>query len=134
MSEFIWKTEYHIGDEVIDQQHQYLFDLANHVLVSENKAALTNDVMKLYRYVRDHFSYEERLMKEYHYADYPQHVAMHNALIDKLGMISDSIGHDCWDDKEIRSFMREWLLEHILNVDSKLGAFLKSKGIAETVL
>lgn len=127
MSDFIWKAEYHIGDELIDQQHQYLFELANHVLASESKGALVNNVLKLYRYVRDHFSHEEGLMKECGYEDYQKHVALHNALIDKLGIISDSIGRDCWNDKEIRSFMNEWLLEHILNVDSKLGKFLQSK-------
>jgi len=38
MNKFIWLDEYKIGDEIIDQQHEYLFDLANQIVDPDNDA------------------------------------------------------------------------------------------------
>lgn len=133
MAKFIWKAEYHIGDEIIDEQHAYLFALANRIVESKTKAGLVNNLMKLYRYVREHFSHEEGLMKQLNYSGYDEHVAMHNALIEQLSVISDNIGQDCWREEELQAFMNEWLLGHILRVDSQLGAFIRSRGEVQRV-
>ncbi|TAN50497.1 MAG: bacteriohemerythrin [Methylococcaceae bacterium] len=131
MAKFVWKTKYHIGDQTIDEQHAYLFDLANSIVNSKDKPSLVNNMMKLYRYVREHFSHEEQLMKQLHYGEYNEHVAMHNTLIDQLSAVSDSIGQDCWQEEELKTFMNEWLLGHILKVDSQLGAFIRSRRAAD---
>ncbi|BBL70603.1 bacteriohemerythrin [Methylogaea oryzae] len=128
MAIFSWKNDYRVGDATIDAQHEYLFALANEVVGSQSRAELTNHVMKLYRYVREHFSHEEAVMKQTSYPSYQEHIAMHDQLMAQLTAISDSIGKDQWSVDELQRFMNQWLLGHILEVDTQLAAFLGKTG------
>jgi len=75
MTSFIWLDEYKIGDDTIDQQHQYLFDLANQIVDPFNDAQKTHlNVLSLYHYFREHFKAEESLMQQHHYSAYAEHV------------------------------------------------------------
>ena len=127
MANFSWNEEFRVGDEKIDSQHQYLFALANDLLESESKEALTGNAMLLFRYVREHFSHEEALMRKIDYPAYKEHAAQHEQLIDRLSAISADIGKDRWCEADLQSFMSDWVLTHILKVDTQLGAYI-SKG------
>lgn len=124
MAIFSWKADYCVGDATIDSQHQYLFALANEVVGSQNKAELVNHIMKLYRYVREHFSYEEALMRRIDYPSLQEHIAMHDVLMAQLTAISDAIGKDQWSMPDLQEFMNVWLLGHVLEVDTKLVGFI----------
>jgi len=63
MSEFTWLDEYKIGNETVDQQHEFLFELANRIVDDESSDQLTEHAMMLYRHVREHFRAEELLMQ-----------------------------------------------------------------------
>lgn len=127
MSEFIWLDDYNIGFETIDRHHQQLFNLANHLVTAEDTKALTEQAMALYRYIRQHFETEEDLMKQFHYPAYTQHVEAHNQMLDKLVEISNRIHDETWQRGDVLSFMREWVLEHILDLDMRLGEFLQQQ-------
>lgn len=125
MATFTWKKDYCVGDATIDSQHEYLFALANALIDSQSKAELVVNVMKLYRYVKEHFGHEEAVMRQTGYPAYEEHVALHNQLMRQLSAISDDIGKDLWSEEDIQRFMNEWLLGHILEVDTKLAAFIE---------
>lgn len=127
MAGFVWKAEYRVGDAIIDEQHEYLFALADVLLASQNKAELVGNVMKLYRYVREHFSHEESIMRRTGYPGYDEHVAMHNQLIERLAAISDDIGQDRWSSEDLQTFMNGWLLGHIREVDTKMAAYIMNE-------
>jgi len=124
MSEFVWKSDYEIGHAMVDKQHQYLFDLANSIVEAKSKGEITKNVMLLYKYVREHFRDEERLMKDIEYPDYQTHKQIHNQLLDKLNEISEKVAQGSLVDDEIKHFMQEWLLKHILIKDGALGKYL----------
>ena len=124
MSEFIWQSDYKIGHPMVDKQHQYLFDLANNILEAKNKSEITKYVMLLYKYVREHFRDEETLMKDIEYPEYPAHKKTHDMLLDKMVDISKNINEDNWDNDEIRVFMHDWILDHILVKDKVLGKYI----------
>jgi hemerythrin len=124
-SHFTWLDEYKIGDEAIDNQHRYLFDLANQIVDPLNDAQKTHmNVLALYHYVREHFKDEESLMKLSHYPDYKAHVKEHEMLTQRLTEISTGIITGEISPDYIMSFMSTWLLDHILGKDMLIGEFL----------
>jgi len=124
MSMFIWKSCYEIGHSMVDKQHQYLFDLANKVVEAKTKGELTKYIMLLYKYIREHFRDEELLMRDVEYPGYDAHKQIHNMLLDKMNDISEKVGQDTLAKDEIKEFMEDWLLDHILLKDGALGDFL----------
>lgn len=124
MAIFCWKEEYGVGNSTIDRQHQYLFTLANNLVASQGQAEVTNNAMKLFRYVREHFSDEEAVMRKTGYPEYQEHVAMHEALITQLSLVSTDICKDQWSMDELNEFMTQWLLVHIVEEDAKIGRYI----------
>ncbi|MGY6275432.1 bacteriohemerythrin [Methylomonas sp. MgM2] len=127
MNNFIWLDEYKIGHHIIDQQHQYLFDLANQIVAPYNDQQKTHqNVLSLYHYVREHFREEEALMKQYDYPGYEDQVNEHNLLERRLHEISAGILTGEIKPEDVMKFMRNWLLDHILGKDTQLGDFLRT--------
>lgn len=125
MSEFTWLDKYNIGNEIVDRQHRYLFELANRIVEDHSSAELTEHAMLLYRHVREHFRAEELLMQQFDYPGYEEHVQAHNQMLDTLNEISEHIQNGSWNPNEIRDFMRGWVLVHIQEVDMLMGDFLQ---------
>jgi|APLak6261669570_1056073.scaffolds.fasta_scaffold00011_33 hemerythrin len=125
MTEFIWQDHYKIGNATVDAQHQHLFELANQIVEATDTDEITRLVMLFYQHIREHFQSEEDLMKLYHYPCYPVHVEAHNLMLDRLIEISKTIQHEQWNPTDIREFVSDWVLRHILEVDMLLGDFMK---------
>lgn len=124
MANFSWKDEYSIGDAMIDSQHRHLFNLANKLVDSKDQAEATNNAMKLFRYVREHFSDEEAVMRKTGYPAVHEHVLLHEDLITRLSIISSDICQDQWSMDALKEFMNQWLLVHIVKEDTKIGRYV----------
>lgn len=123
---FEWKDEYLIGDTIIDNEHQRLFELANVVTHSSTNDELINGVMRLYRHIREHFSDEEKLMKEHDYPDYERHLGEHNQMLSLLTSKSDAIREGKWNKNQIAEFMTLWI-SHITTNDQPFRHYLTSQ-------
>ena len=128
---FTWLEEYKIGNATIDQQHEYLFDLANQIVDPDNDQQKTyHNVLALYHYVREHFKDEELLMQQCRYSGYAEHVKEHELLTRRLDEISSGIIGGETGPNDVMVFMRNWLLDHILGKDILLGEFLRRQNEA----
>jgi hemerythrin len=128
MSSFTWLDAYKIGNQTIDQQHEYLFDLANQIVDPENDPQKTHlNVMALYHYVGEHFKDEEALMKKYDYPKFAEHHAQHAVLTQQLTEISSGIINGDISPQAVMHLMNTWLLDHILRKDLLLADFLHQK-------
>lgn len=87
----IWNDKYKIRNAEIDAQHKELFALANQFLLASDKASRTTSSMGFFKYTREHFIHEERLMKTINYPLAADHVAQHNELISKLNLIAQDV-------------------------------------------
>ena len=123
----IWKDEYQIGVDEVDQQHQFLFRLINETLKCNERAALQLCLVKLYKYTREHFNAEEAIMKKIGYEDYKQHQKQHNVLISTLNKKSSLALEDPTKRPELDSFLVSWLIVHIMGQDMPIGDFLRNK-------
>jgi hemerythrin-like metal-binding protein len=121
-----WKDSYRLGDARIDEQHQHLFTLANAMLSVQEQDALRLCAMQLYQHVRTHFANEESAMKRMGFPHYKAHVKSHNAILERLSVISQDIGKNQVDPAVVRDFLNHWGLHHIPKEDAELATFLKT--------
>ena len=119
-----WNQSYSIGDAEIDAQHQTLFRLVNEFLDATDKAQLMLAVIHLFKYTRQHFSYEEDLMRKLKFDEYEAHVRMHERLVERLGVLGSAIAQDRVDKIELEQFIKDWALGHIPKADARLARFL----------
>ena len=123
---FIWEEKFNVGDDAINKQHQYLFEIGNNIQQAKLHEA-GKYVMKLFSYTKNHFKAEEAHMKSLGYPDLDKHREIHDNLITKLSEITaDSISTE-EEFSGFKSFVYEWLTRHILNEDMKYFEFEKSK-------
>ncbi|RME67755.1 MAG: hemerythrin [Nitrospirae bacterium] len=128
-----WSDKFSVGVTEIDSQHKKLFSLYNNLVDAmyegETMGKLQETLDKLIEYVVFHFTTEENYMKKYNYPEYEDHKKMHVYLRDK----TLDIHRDFSEGKpvltaDVVDFLKKWLTEHVINVDKKLGKFLKKAG------
>ncbi len=122
-----WKDSYLLGEQLLDQQHQHLFALANAMLAATDQSQLRLSAMGLYQHVHEHFADEEALMKQVNYPNRQEHVDAHNRILNRLGAISQNIGKNRLDVGVVRSFLQDWGLEHIPNDDAQVARYIASR-------
>ena len=120
-----WLNEYNIGVEEIDNQHKSLF--ANLTLLKQSFSK-EEDVIKtikfLVDYTNSHFSKEEEFMQQISYPDYDNHKKIHQKLTSQVAEIIAGIkGGKPLDVSYLIRFLTDWLVNHILDEDSKIGIF-----------
>ena len=120
-----WRDAYKIGDVAIDEQHQELFLRAGDVIAATNRESQTLSALRLFQFMRSHFSHEEELMYRIGYPEIKAHIEQHSALTARLKAFLKNISNDNLIKAELEDFIAHWLLDHIGMVDSKLAAYLK---------
>lgn len=126
MKKFNWSDDFNIHNEIIDSQHQYLFELANKVYETDDRQEMIDHALALFQYVRTHFKDEESLMRQVNYPNYPAHIEAHNQILLRLEKITTHLTDGKINHDDINSLMVDWLLTHILKEDAGIGDFLKS--------
>jgi hemerythrin len=132
---FKWSDTYSVNIPTIDEQHQELVNILNHLFVSvskrEGNKVIAGILDALMEYTQTHFALEERLMEEADYCDIESHKNEHKKLIGQLDQLCKKY---MLEEKpiyfELLSFLRNWLREHILGCDSKYSAALQQGGFS----
>lgn len=129
-----WEEKLSVGVSEIDTQHKKLTDILNE-LNDAMKNGNGNKALKpildgLVSYVSEHFSTEEMLMEKYDYTESFLHKKAHKEFVQKV----KSFQKDFDSGKvlltlDIQEFLKNWLVEHIMNIDKRFGIYLASKGI-----
>ena len=126
-----WEEKYRVGNEQIDQEHLYLFQLINEFydafVEKRERALLLNLLNRLVDYAERHFTNEEALMKSAGYVALDEHRAHHEKLFEQIFALNAK-----FNDRAVNPthdtvlFLKGWLGEHILHEDLLFGAFLKN--------
>jgi hemerythrin len=125
-----------VGIEFIDRQHENLATLLN--CLSDAHRAGKSEEIRLFRLdqlidaVEEHFQAEEELMDEKGYPDADLHrsercdLAMQvNGYRTRFAAGEESLTGSILD------FLRDWLRNHILRWDLRLGRFLRGEAISD---
>lgn len=132
MDLFQWNGRYDTGIGCIDAEHRKLVGLLNG-LFRAMRTGKTDEPLKelldeLADYTRVHFANEECLMSRHGYPGYAAHKLEHERMTRKVqelqellarGRISLSI--------EVFQFLRNWLSNHILDIDQRYAPFLAER-------
>ena len=126
------KPEFFTGIELIDNEHHQLFDYANQIydllhaeFVPDKYDNIVDILGKLRDYTKKHFADEEAYMESIQYKKIFTQKVQHQAFIDELDKLDlDEISE--LDNQEetisnLLSFVTDWLIHHILEVDTQIG-------------
>lgn len=133
---FIWKDDYSIGIDSVDEQHKNLFLLGKELdeIVKKNEkndnfADIILAISKLLEYTTDHFESEEKYMKSIEYPKLDEQIKEHKKMIDYISQVDihhmESSQHDTI--QSLVDFLGNWILQHILEKDQQITDFVENK-------
>ncbi len=125
MASLQWDETYSVGDAHLDEQHKGLIDLIN---MLDREMAVDVALGLLQRYVDEHFRDEERMLEEAGYPDLAAHKLQHEAFeewlrVSRTASQSGEVAGLLRDN--IRTYLKTWLVNHILVSDKAYASYLK---------
>ncbi|MCI9035620.1 MAG: bacteriohemerythrin [Lachnospiraceae bacterium] len=125
----LWKDEYKVGIDKIDEQHRQLFDKIGNLLEiakSGNEETNRRECMEiidfLIGYTITHFEAEERLQRDRKYVSYEQHHKIHEEFKNTVLVYKEQLNND-FSAKTLKSFigtLLAWLVNHVCICDRKI--------------
>lgn len=122
-----WNDQYNLNLEHIDLQHQKLVAQINlldeNILKGSEQDKIGEILNVLVSYTQKHFRDEEDYMAEINYPELEAHKIEHEALIKEVAnfLVKRAEDND-FDSFELLLFLKEWLIDHILQSDKKIKA------------
>lgn len=127
-----WDGSLKVGVEVVDAQHQYLFEIINamqgKLARGDAQSALVEGLDSMRTYARFHFEAEERLLAEHGYPELGRHREAHRgflAEVERLSGAEPTKANAC----QALGFLLSWLVGHIQSVDGRFAPFLAEQGV-----
>ena len=129
MNDFKWEKSMSVGVEKLDRQHKVLTRLVNriHEEVNNNdiNIIVQSSIQLLIKYTKEHFIDEEELMI---LADYPhleEHQHKHKILSEQVQKIASDLEQGSLiDASDLGIFLKNWLVDHIMQEDKKYCPYL----------
>ena len=133
--------DYLLGLELMDTQHQHLFQLmedAQNLLEDENLLYKDEELIEILQglkdYIKKHFSDEIALMESMDYPRLQLHIKAHQEFIEKVNSFeidAEKISLRTQDKMiyDLMEYLKEWLQVHILDCDRKVIRFMNGEKI-----
>lgn len=131
--EIEWKDSFETGIAEVDQDHRRLVGLINEldgILTDGGDLGRVGAVIDaLVDYAEYHFDREERLLERVGYEELGGHAEIHARFGHFLG---DMVGVCMVDPdpdnlRKLSDYLRNWLIDHILEEDMKFAAFIRGQ-------
>ncbi len=114
---------YKLGITWQDVQHRRIVKIIKEIN-SDSYVNADSIFNQLTYYIEDHFYTEEQYMREYGYDKIDSHAKEHRDFKNKFKKINEACFTDDSFNTTISSFLNEWFLKHIFEVDNELAVFL----------
>ncbi len=132
MIEIAWDDSLSVGINLIDQQHQALIQkiAAIDEAIKERKGVgkVLQTLAFMTEYTDFHFSTEEKNMRKYEYPYTDAHIKQHEEfkqMLETLRYDFEEEGATTKLSESIRTYLMNWLVNHIKGIDVKFGEFLR---------
>jgi hemerythrin-like metal-binding protein len=135
MALFTWSREYSVGNDLMDGEHQTLFEMGdrlhNAMLAGRGHAVLRSLFTQLADYTRTHFSHEEALMARCAYPELTAHADLHRELTARFSQLQDDLnGGKTEITMDTLQFVRDWLQRHIDKKDRLVARHVREAHMA----
>ena len=129
-----WNEGLNLNIATIDVQHRKIVDCMNLLhggLVGGEREKVVADVLRyLEFYAKTHFTYEEEVMKFFHYPDLTRHEELHRSFNERLdGLIEKFNTTNVPSVTKLLIFLQEWITNHIAVEDRKIAAYLEENQV-----
>lgn len=124
------KDEYLTGIELIDKEHKRLFEIAEEAYqvlhndyIADKYDNMVHILAQLKEYTLMHFEHEEQYMESIGYKKIFSQKVQHHEFMEKLEEIDLSEVDEDPEKaiQEILTYLTDWLVNHILHMDKKIG-------------
>ncbi len=132
MTKLTWSDDLSVGVEQIDTQHKELIRIANGLInavaLGRGRKTTDNVLRRLREYTVFHFNSEEALMEKVHYPGRGEHAREHLGLKNNVKEFQRTLYiKEKITPGDVLSFLKIWLLKHILSADMDLANFIRSQ-------
>ena len=132
-----WTEKLATGISTIDSQHKELFKRINNLVIAIKqrrcKSEIDGTIKFLDDYARVHFSEEEKQMRDSNYGGMEEQREDHKKYLAALLALKEQaslprIQGGSYDlSATTNQVVVDWIVDHIMKVDMKFGAFLRSR-------
>lgn len=125
-----WSTALEIGHPVVDAQHRGIVERLNalHQAMLRGELEETPRLLEyLTTYVAEHFSTEERLMREADYPGLAEHRAQHERFVREYAEMAATLrekGATVSLTLRVKSWLGDWVRDHVATTDMAMGRWL----------
>lgn len=136
---FVWKKEFELGIDIIDEQHKRLLDIGNNINeliidldeVYDNYDEILIVIEELKSYTKYHFKSEEDLLVKYDYPDILEHKKEHEEFISYLESLEiETVDQDQQKFlKDLLGKVYRWVFNHIITTDFMYKDYLINLGL-----
>ncbi len=96
----------------------------------EDRLAMARILARLEKYSKAHLEVEEKCLNENGYPHYETHKQAHQFFLSKLEQFRKDFEADKFTlHFEVAIFLKNWVVNHIMNDDKEYKAFLNEKGV-----
>ncbi len=133
--EFIqWSNNFSMNIGSIDEHHKQLVIMINemHEALKTGKSRdILGDILnRLAGYAAMHFKHEEDFFQKYDYPAKGAHKKIHDDLVSKVVALKQKFDSgEAAITNDVMSFLKDWLINHILREDKKYAPFLNRNGV-----
>lgn len=135
----MWKEKYKVGVDLIDQQHEELFNRVSEFVkviqskdIWEEKLDKVKGTMKFMQdYVVVHFNEEEEYQESIDYPYIEEHKEAHKKFKDAVYKYVDIFNEEGYSQELVQEFggkLMTWLILHVAKMDQKIGQYVEAKG------
>lgn len=128
-----WGAYYRVGVAEVDTQHEEIAQMLNDLCATAGRPTSRGAQVEAFHAIVDavaeHFETEEKLMRRSACPDYDLHKAEHDFFSAQLLNAQEQIaGGQVEIDETLLVYLRDWLRNHILVADRRMGRHLQSRG------
>lgn len=125
MASLEWRDQYRTGIAGVDNEHQALIAQINAVLELIGRQAEQQRVIDglgdIYGAIAAHFALEERMMERHDYAEYAEHKADHDRLLDEIQELTFEFeSSEALDRGAFMQGLADWFGNHFQTHDARL--------------
>lgn len=128
-----WRDDFRTGIDGVDYEHEKLIHQINSVysMIGDrsDREHVVDSLGEIYGSISAHFALEEQMMTRHGYADYPEHKADHDRLLDDIRDITEEFEASTQlDEAAFERRLGDWFQLHFKTHDARLH---RMKGMRE---
>ena len=132
MEKIIWNDSFSVGIPLLDSQHMELVRMINKLIESKDvkvdSETVSETLLNMTNYAIFHFKTEEDYLIKHDFPEFESHKREHTGFRKKtLAFCTDTMAFKDSIPDDLLTFLKEWLLHHILVSDMHYKEFFKTK-------